>query len=234
VGLSLEDEGPPATSPRQDVGARLNGTGLGEPAPPSFLPSSAGMKSGPSNGLKRSHEATMAARGLLAVSRSSEKLTDLVLPPKIQRSLSREFMRHDMQQQQQQQQQTMNFTAAAANAPAAPSHNRNEQMSNNQQGQVSRSGQPMPAPTTMVKILPANTKADKSASNPKVQVPTATKCALCHQTNVNTQLRPCGHMFHEKCLNPALQSQSCGPKCPVDHIPIQSAVLAVPTDEVSS
>jgi hypothetical protein len=51
-------------------------------------------------------------------------------------------------------------------------------------------------------------------------------------TGVDTQLRPCGHMFHERCLKPSLQVPVGQPKCPIDNTPIQSALLAIPTDEV--
>lgn len=38
-------------------------------------------------------------------------------------------------------------------------------------------------------------------------------------------------MFHGSCLKPSLQNAMGPPICPIDHIPMQSAVLAVPTDE---
>jgi hypothetical protein len=64
-----------------------------------------------------------------------------------------------------------------------------------------------------------------------VNVPATTKCSLCRCINVDTQLRPCGHMFHGRCLKPSLQNALGPPQCPIDHIAMQSAVLAIPTQE---
>jgi len=76
VGLSLEDE-----SPSQAVSAK---------AVPSQVSS---LQDTTEQGtLKRAYDDALAARGLMSVSRSSENLTDLVLPEKIQRTLSREFI----------------------------------------------------------------------------------------------------------------------------------------------
>lgn len=71
--------------------------------------------------------------------------------------------------------------------------------------------------------------ADPSMMNASVEVPATTKCAICNSVNVDTQLRPCGHMFHGRCLKPSLQTAIGPPCCPIDNIPMQSAVLAVPT-----
>ena len=62
-----------------------------------------------------------------------------------------------------------------------------------------------------------------------VQVPSSTKCALCSTVSVDTQLRPCGHMFHGRCLKPSLQNALGPPKCPLCDTSMQSAILAVPT-----
>jgi len=103
VGLSLEDESPAA-----------NGHVIKqEPAVSSGTSSNFGSNNpyavdktdcDSSDTLKRAYDDAMAARGLMSVSRSSEKLTDLVLPAKMQRTLSQEFMR---QQQEKKQQQTL-------------------------------------------------------------------------------------------------------------------------------
>jgi len=103
VGLSLEDESPAA-----------NGHVIKQEATGSSAVSSTFGASNPygidktatdsSDTLKRAYDDAMAARGLMSVSRSSEKLTDLVLPAKMQRTLSQEFMR---QQQENKQQQTL-------------------------------------------------------------------------------------------------------------------------------
>lgn len=81
IGLSLDDE-----SPSQLQAVKRETIAPLAPAPtiPS-VPTDTGT-------LKRAYDDAMAARGLLAVSRSSEKLTDLVLPAKIQRTLSQEFV----------------------------------------------------------------------------------------------------------------------------------------------
>jgi len=106
VGLSLEDESPAtnghvikqeAGGGSATVGATSNFT--------SNNPYAIDKKvSDSSDTLKRAYDDAMAARGLMSVSRSSEKLTDLVLPAKMQRTLSQEFMR---QQQEKKQQQTL-------------------------------------------------------------------------------------------------------------------------------
>ena len=46
--------------------------------------------------LKRAYDDALAARGLISVRRSCEKLTDLALPAKMQRTLSQEFLRQQM------------------------------------------------------------------------------------------------------------------------------------------
>jgi len=141
------------------------------------------------------------------------------LPAKIQRTLSQEFMRSQQQQTQAAEPQYGQFQyeapQTAAPPPAAPAPAASQQYPGQHPGQ-----QVQQSPKT-------------GASNASVEVPTATKCAICGLTNVDTQLRPCGHMFHEKCLKPNLRAPvGQSPRCPVDHIPMQSAILAIPTDEV--
>ena len=70
---------------------------------------------------------------------------------------------------------------------------------------------------------------DQNMANTSVEVPSSTKCTLCSSVNVDTQLRPCGHMFHGRCLKPSLQNAIGPPKCPICSTPMQSAILAVPT-----
>ena len=65
--------------------------------------------------------------------------------------------------------------------------------------------------------------------NASVEVPSSTTCALCSNVNVDTQLRPCGHMFHGRCLKPSLQTSGGPPQCPICSTPMQSAILAVPS-----
>jgi hypothetical protein len=162
----------------------------------------------------------------------------------MQKTLSQEFLRqHQVQAQAQQQQQPpqtygqYSYTPpAAAIAPTPPQpavqgaapdpasqqyagqHPQQQQQAVNQQFAQRQVEAPSINGTT---------------SGGEVQVPFASMCARCHTTGVDTQLRPCGHMFHERCLKPSLQVPVGQPKCPIDHQPIQSALLAVPTDEVS-
>ena len=47
----------------------------------------------------------------------------------------------------------------------------------------------------------------------EVHVPSASTCARCNSTGVDTQLRPCGHMFHSECITPWLTERH--PSCPL-------------------
>lgn len=255
VGLSLDADESPATNSVKPLDTSA-------PAPTSGGPQSSAIPGQPkekgaipdTGTLKRAYDDALAARGLISVSRSCEKLTDLALPAKMQKTLSQEYLRqHHAQaqtaQQQQsqpppQQQQYAQYTYTAP-PPAPPSEQTaappSQQYPGQHPGQVSQA--PAPAtPTTSYHQGPAQAPgpsaalADPSSTSAcrEVQVPSASTCARCHQTGVDTQLRPCGHMFHERCLKPSLQNPDGQPRCPIDNIPIQSALLAVPTDEVSS
>ncbi len=219
VGLSLDDESPFTTNGRKD-----SSDGNHHSSEMSTSPFSMDNRNDSSGTLKQAFDAAVAARGLMSVSRSSEKLTDLALPAKIQRTLSQEFMR----QQQESQQQYTPYQYSASPAPADQGHGSPKQ-SLQYPGQHPGQHQPQIGQSGHVR---SSYSSDPSDSNNSVEVPSATKCAICHQTNVDTQLRPCGHMFHERCLKPSLQAPMGPPKCPVDHVPILSALLAVPTDEV--
>lgn len=231
VGLSLDDEGPSTTTTstmKQEMGAPASMSSAPQPAPMT------GSKDGNDTGtLKRAYDDALAARGLISVSRSSEKLTDLALPAKMQRSLSQEYIRQNMNQNNQSQQSYGQFSYTPAPAP----ENANSSSSGNQQYPGQHPGEPMQQSNQQQQKDSSSSfhshyssSNDHETSNGSVEVPAATKCALCHQTNVDTQLRPCGHMFHERCLKPSLQSAVGPPKCPVDHTAMQSALLAVPTD----
>lgn len=233
VGLSLDpdDSSSPTTNPSSGGGPSAVNTTV--PAPVPIKPEAKDK-----DGLKRAYDDALAARGLISVSRSSEKLTDLALPAKMQRTISQDYLK------------SMNggapttFTSFSfpSNAAAA-----------------AVTGQPVPAPLPPPPPVPTASAfktagqqytgqttqqqfknsvgaltaplSDPSQSGASVEVPSSAKCAICHCINVDTQLRPCGHMFHGRCLKPSLQNAVGPPKCPIDHINMQSAVLAVPTDE---
>lgn len=122
-------------------------------------------------GLKRAYDDALAARGLIAVRQSSEKLTDLALPAKMQRTLSQEYIR-----QHNQGAPMGDFFNAQASSAFSPNRT-------NRVNGVGTFGQ-----------ATAQQQAAMGASDQSVQVPSTTKCSLCYQTNVDTQLRPCGHM----------------------------------------
>jgi hypothetical protein len=219
VGLSLEDESPSTGH----NGMRQDSMGSSQGPAPSDLSSNPfsggqGLASDSSDTLKRAYDDAMAARGLISVSRSSEKLTDLALPAKIQRTLSQELLNRHHQSQPPQSFLQYQYNPSPSPAPAQVfSDQKNDSQSHQYPAQPS-------AQSDQGNFAGNNNDAS-------VQVPSATKCAICHQVNVDTQLRPCGHMFHEKCLKPSLQASLGAPKCPIDHTPMQSALLAIPTDE---
>jgi hypothetical protein len=185
--------------------------------------------------LKRAYDDAMAARGLISVSRSSEKLTDLVLPEKIQRTLSQEFISKSQQQQHAQHQQsqtstnshqqlygttysayntTSDYSQYPGQQPTEPAGNTGSNNSAGYSGDNSSNSQ---------------TPISGQQQQNHVQVAASTTCGICNQPNVDTQIRPCGHMFHEECLKPSLKNPlGLPPKCPIDDSIIRSAVLAVP------
>ena len=232
VGLSLDDEGPSiSASIKQEMGAPATMSGAPQPAP---LSGSNSSKDGNDTGtLKRAYDDALAARGLISVSRSSEKLTDLALPAKMQRSLSQEYIRQNQNSQGYGQ---YSYSPVPVPGDQSPQSNSGSQQQSQRQYPGQHPGEPMHQQQQQDhhQHFRQTYSSDPNDTNASVEVPAATKCAICHQTNVDTQLRPCGHMFHERCLKPSLQSPVGPPKCPVDHIAVQSALLAVPTDDVSS
>jgi hypothetical protein len=165
--------------------------------------------------LKRAYDDALAARGLIAVRRSCEKLTDLALPAKMQRTLSQEYLR------QHAQGQPMGDFFHSSNSQYAPQANPTNYNGTNNISAF---------PTDSVPMNPHPMNPDPNmAANTSVQVPSSTKCALCTTVSVDTQLRPCGHMFHGRCLKPSLQNTVGPPKCPLCGTSMQSAILAVPT-----
>ncbi len=218
IGLSLDgDDGaspgqfnnskPPATTTTEQAVAS---SGAPTPAP---LPEDGKDSEGGEGGenLKRAYDDALAARGLIAVRRSCEKLTDLALPAKMQRTLSQEYIR------QHNQGQPMGDFFSTNNSQYAPNSR------NNNTGAPSLYQQPGVGGTD------ASTMSDQNITNASVEVPSSTKCALCTSVNVDTQLRPCGHMFHGRCLKPSLQNVAGPPLCPICNTSMQSAILAVPS-----
>lgn len=195
--------------------------------------------------LKRAYDDALAARGLISVRRSCEKLTDLALPAKMQRTLSQEFLR---QQMNPIAAPGMNPSFSGGGFASSVPDDPNQTVSNNvgsnegrpadrgiMNGEQSAGQPPSQDGTGFAGGDGAKDQAVGATSgtvqSSSVNVPATTKCSLCGCINVDTQLRPCGHMFHGRCLKPSLQNAVGPPKCPIDHIPMQSAVLAIPTQE---
>ena len=230
VGLSLDaDESPSATTMKQidsDAPRRIAGAPIPAPLP---APGKDGISE--SGTLKRAYDDALAARGLISVSRSCEKLSDLALPAKMQRTLSQEYLRqHKQQQALAQNPQYGQYTYPTASpAPSVATDQSSEPVSQQypgqHPGQTAHASSPYDAGSSFA-------LSDPTSTNASVEVSSSTKCALCQKTNVDTQLRPCGHMFHERCLKPSLQTSMGQPRCPIDQSPMDSALLAVPTDEV--
>lgn len=220
VGLSLDGDEPSSSNPKSPEVV----SSLTRPAP---LPSNAEE----SEELKRNHDDALAARGLIAVSRSSEKLNEL--PKKMQRTLSQEYLKqqfanaptayvsgswHQSQHRQQSPEATKSTNSVQFSRGTAG--NLGNMYGQDPQWNSSGGGGGTQQPASV---------SDPSMANDSVEVPVSTKCSICHQVDIDTQLLPCGHMFHGRCLKPSLQHAMGPPKCPVDHTPMQSAVLAVPT-----
>lgn len=175
--------------------------------------------------LKRAYDDALAARGLIAVRRSCEKLTDLALPAKMQRTLSQEYIR-----QHNQGHSMGDFFSSNNSAYALNNRNHRNGGSGSSQQLYPPPQQQTPAAPDAAGIALAATMSDPSIGNTaSVEVPSSTKCALCTSVNVDTQLRPCGHMFHGRCLKPSLQNATGPPKCPICQTSMQSAILAVPS-----
>merc|ERR1712232_440722 len=164
VGLSLDADESPSnnankqnepsfTAPAPQTGpkpAPLPGDG-NEPFVAAPTPSTTG-----NNSLKRAYDDALAARGLLSVSRSSERLSEMDIPAKMQRTLSQELLR--------QHQFPSQFPSQFA-----------PQVSMQQQQQkvgVAQQKFPNTAPLS-----------DPSMTSDSVEVPASTVCALCHCIN---------------------------------------------------
>ena len=203
IGLSLDGDDSTPVAVKKEYSEQSSESNAPTPAP---LPDDSKSEDTDGGKLKRAYDDALAARGLIAVRMSCEKLTDLALPAKMQRTLSQEYIR------QHQQGQSMGnfFSSSPLQFQSQP-----------QQGITFPSKSPSGTDSTSI--------PDPRMAGNSVEVPCTTKCALCQQINVDTQLRPCGHMFHGRCLKPSLSNAVGPPKCPIDHTPMQSAVLAVPS-----
>lgn len=174
IGLSLEDESPSHTMKKDfPIPSAISAA----PQPALLTEPDNSVDSGT---LKRAYDDALAARGLMSVSRSSEKLTDLVLPEKIQRTLSQEFI----SKQQMQQLGSYGQFAYTSTAGLAPMDSSQQQYPGQQ-------------PTEPL----SDFGSDSNETDGHVKVSSNTTCAICNQMNVDTQLRPCGHMFHEVSWN---------------------------------
>lgn len=222
IGLSLEDESPSQHMGKDEFAAPAPLSNAPQPAPVPSMSQDGNMES--NNTLKRAYDDALAARGLISVSRSCERLTDLALPEKIQKSLSQEFVRKP---QEELDSQSYSYGEYSHSSNPGTDQQMSYQHPDQQPGETQGS-QPQ-LYNTHASVF----SSDPSEADGHVQVPSETKCALCSQTNVDTQLRPCGHMFHERCLKPSLQTPMGPPKCPCDDIPMQSALLAIPTPGVT-
>jgi hypothetical protein len=218
IGLSLDgdDAGTPVAVSSNKPSAAEVGSESGSMPPSAPMMDEEGEDTDGGQ-LKRAYDDALAARGLIAVRRSCEKLTDLALPAKMQRTLSQEYLR------QHAQGQPMGDFFSSSNSQYAPNAN-----SYNNSAVTTTPSFPLDTPSAP-DPAPINSDSKNIPANASVQVPSSTKCALCATVSVDTQLRPCGHMFHGRCLKPSLSPNMGPPKCPMCATSMQSAILAVPT-----
>ena len=81
--------------------------------------------------------------------------------------------------------------------------------------------------------LAAHTQGQEhDALDTAVRVRKTTKCAFCVEGDVDTQLRPCGHLFHGRCLKPWLQASAGPPCCLQCSTLISSCVLVITSDVI--
>jgi hypothetical protein len=174
IGLSLDDESPAhpiknellqsaspqvaVTNSASSIGSLGQGQGMGMPDSSSVVDD---------NSLKRAYDDALAARGLISVSKSCEKLTEL--PAKIQRTLSQTLL--DKEQRKQFQEQSGGSYTPYSGSWSKPSTDQ------------------YPGEQPVEPQMSSNGNGVRVASN--------TACALCNQISADTQLGPCGHMFHD-------------------------------------
>lgn len=236
VGLSLDGDDSSPAAPSAPVEAIKSAAPVPAPLPPDGQDK---------EGLKRAYDDALAARGLISVSRSSEKLTDLALPAKMQRTISQEYLK-SVNAGRSTTFTTFSFNSAVPQQPPAsnPIVDASTTTTTVQTHLPSAPQQPhqFSAQTTTTTPTPQQQQFDgsnvtsvtsvpRSENNDSVEVPATTRCALCNETSVDTQLRPCGCMFHGRCLKPSIQNAVGAPQCPIDKTTMLSAVLAVPTDD---
>lgn len=214
IGLSLDDNeaSSPIARPQPTSDTAMPKAGVPTPAPLPLNGEEENADEGDGQQLKRAYDDALAARGLIAVRKSCENLNNLDLPAKMQKTLSMEYMHKHAQGQ------NLGNFFSTENSSFAP---------NASPQRMGRSGS---------QNFPAQQQQSLAAGgvvgdpiNASVEVPSSTACALCTTVNVDTQLRPCGHMFHGRCLKPSLQTASGPPQCPICSTPMQSAILAVPS-----
>lgn len=219
VGLSLD--GDEASSPMATMqGPSMESVKSSSAPIPAPLP----LDGQDREGLKRAYDDALAARGLISVSRSSEKLTDLALPVKMQRTISQEYLK-SMNSGNSTTFTTFSFNSNIPQQVSSVPSPGFDTMNGAAGGITQQSKQQ----------LSHNSQHSYSENltddnfNDSVEVPFSTKCALCQQTKVDTQLRPCGHLFHGNCVKNSIQNAIGAPRCPIDNITMVSAILAVPT-----
>ena len=214
IGLSLDGDEAGGTTPRSQYNSNENTTSAAiattteDSSSSSLCPPIPDEEIGSAMNLERAYDDALAARGLLSVRRSSENLRELDIPAKMQRTLSQEYIR------QLNQGHSMQDFFSANNSAFAPQLQQQFQQQQQQQQHQH-----------------ASTDQYNDAS---VEVPSNTDCMLCVTVNVDTQLRPCGHMFHGRCLKPTLAITMGPPTCPICFTPMHSAILAVPTATTES
>uniref|UniRef100_A0A7S1BZB4 Homeobox domain-containing protein n=1 Tax=Corethron hystrix TaxID=216773 RepID=A0A7S1BZB4_9STRA len=222
IGLSLDADESPST---QNGVSQSLGISTGPAA--GTLHDGKDEDTSESDTLKRAYDDALAARGLMSVSRSCERLSDLSLPPKMQRSLSQDLIRRAQLGSSQHFMPYPCFISSSCTFPGQVSDLKPQQESL----QKKQKSEMVANTASDVVSVPIS---DPSMNSASIEVPTTTTCCLCGNINVDTQLRPCGHMFHGPCLKPSLQNAVGPPCCPIDNIPMLSAVLAIPTDNVSN
>jgi len=258
IGLNLDADESPLTNALPPA-LRMSTAG------PTTVPLSGGTEAvSESDTLKRAYDDALAARGLMSVSRSCENLSEIALPPKMQRTLSQEYIRRAQRGGHGSQNfnpfSNPSFISSSTNVSGLvfdPTSQQLNLQSNLKSNAVFETPQSNARPTETMMMTSQQlhprchrqpdlmtsapvergtergcvSLSDPSMNSASIEVPATTKCALCNQINVDTQLRPCGHMFHGRCLKPSLQNAMGPPCCPIDNIPMHSAVLAIPTDE---